>query len=126
MESTTSNGAARVGRVAVWVLIVAEMLGMGLAGAAKFLAPDVWTALFEGWGYPARFAFVIGGTEAIAALLLLVPRMASYAALLLIVVMLGALGTVLTHPGNLGPVTPVIHIVVLATIAAARWKDRWR
>ena len=82
--------------------------------------------MFEGWGYPGWFAFVIGGAELACALLLLAPRLASYAGSTLVVIMLGALSTVLLHPGGrMGPGIPLIHIAVLSVIIVARWRRRW-
>ena len=39
--------------------------------------------------------------------------------------MIGALGTVLLHPGRMGPGVPIVHLVVLSILVAARWKVRW-
>ena len=50
-----------------------------------------------------------GAGEMLGALLLVVPRLASYAAGGLIVIMVGALATVLVHDSSLGPVTPIVN-----------------
>ncbi len=121
-----SKWAAKIGFGLIWLLIVLDMLGMGLVGSMKFSNPDLWTGLFEGWGYPRRFAFVVGGAEMVGALLLLVPRLTAYAAGMLIIIMIAALITVLIHPGQMGPSGPIIHLIVLSIILAARWRVRWR
>jgi len=126
MVSTKSKWVARIGFGIVWLLIVVDALGMGLVGSMKFSNPDLWTGQFEGWGYPRGFAFVVGGAEMVGALLLLVPRFTAYAAGTLIFIMIAALITVLIHPGQMGPSGPIIHLVVLSIILAARWKVRWR
>lgn len=126
MTSTARTPRAKLGLALLWVVTVLETAGMGLAGASKFMNPGGWTSMFEGWGYPAWLAFVIGASELVGALLLLVPRLASYAAGLLIVIMIGALATVLMHPGRMGPGTPLLHLVVLAIILVARRGSRWR
>ncbi len=82
--------------------------------------------MFEGWGYPGWFALVIGAGELGLAIVLLAPRFASYAATGLVGIMLGALGTVLLHPGRMGPEPPLLHLTVLAIIIVARWQKRWR
>ena len=69
---------------------------------------------------------MIGGLELSCALLLAVPRVAGYAAGVLIVIMLGAIWTVLTNESQLGPGIPLIHIVVLVIILRVRWNARWR
>ena len=126
MPSTSSGARTTLGRATIWVLVVVELVGMGAAGLLKFVNPELWTGLFLGWGYPAWFTFVVGAAEVFGVLLLLVPRLAGYGAVLLMVIMLGALGTVLTHPGQMGPTTPAVHLVVLAVILWARWPRRWR
>ena len=100
---------------------------MGLAGLAKFQG-DLWQDMFVGWGYAAWFALVVGAAEVVGALVLFVPRFASYAASMLIVIMLGAIGTVSwsTYESGLGPGVPMIHIAVLSIILFARRKRRWR
>ena len=124
--STEVESRSRSARVALWALTVADAAAMGAAGMSKFANPAGWTSMFEGWGYPPSFAFVIGAAEVVLAFVLLVPRFAAYAAAGLILIMLGALGTVLLHPGPMGPVPPLAHVVALGIILAARWRSRWR
>ena len=120
-----SSGARRAWGVALWVLIVLDALMMGVAGWAKFgPAASWWAEQFAGWGYPSGFSRVTGGLELGLAVLMLVPRWASYAAIGLIVVMTGALGTVLMNPGRLGPGAPLMHLAVLAVIVWGRWGRR--
>lgn len=119
------NWGRRLAGAGLWTLIILEVLGMGLAGLSKFQGSG-WPAMFEGWGYPRGFAFFIGGAEFVCALLLLVPRITSYAAAALIVVMIGAIYTVLTNQSQLGPGIPTIHIAVLAFLFWIRWPRRWR
>jgi uncharacterized membrane protein YphA (DoxX/SURF4 family) len=126
MGSTERSGLKRAVAVAVWFLCVAELLTMGSAGAAKFQT-DFWARMFVEWGYPAWFTSVIGAAEVTGALLIVVPRLSSYAAVFLSAIMVGAISTVLLHPGGqLGPVTPAVHLLVIAVIARARWSRRWR
>ncbi len=127
MPSTERSTGGRIAMALFWILVVLELAGMGLAGVSKFQG-DGWMGMFEGWGYPAWFALVIGGTELGGAVLLLVPRLASYSAAVLIGVMLGAIWTVIgqTTQTGLGPGLPLIHIAVLSIILGVRWKRRWR
>lgn len=119
------GGGMRKGLVIVlWVLTVLEALGMGAAGAAKFLNWPLWSGMFESWGYGAWFAAVIGGAEILGALLLLVPRLALYAAGGLAVIMAGALFTTLTKPNELGWQAAAVHFVILLVIAALRYRQR--
>jgi putative oxidoreductase len=81
--------------------------------------------MFESWGYPAWFAFVIGASEMAGATLLLLPRLATYAAVFLAVIMLGALATDIVV-GALGAGTPLFHLVALVIIAFSRRNQRRR
>ena len=113
-------------RVGFGIVLALEVLGMLLGGSAKFTAAAWWSARFTEWGYPDGFSYVIGGIEMLAAVLLLVPAWAAYAASVLIVVMVSALITVLVHPGDPTADGPIVHLVLLAIILAVRWQRRWR
>jgi len=117
---------SRTGTVIVWLLTAFEALTMTGAGLSKFSNAAFWTAAFVSWGYPAWLSPVIGGLEAVGALLLLVPAVAARAAGLLIAIMAVALVTVLVHPGRLGPTAPIVHLVLLSSIAWLRWARRRR
>jgi putative oxidoreductase len=124
------GASTRMGRVlrgALWVLTVFETLTIGGAGTAKFRS-DVWVHMFEGWGYPTTFTYVVGTAEIVGALLLLVPRATSWAASGLIVIMLGALGTLTTtdFATGLGVKAPLAHLLFLAVLLRGRWPGRWR
>ena len=114
------------GRVLLWLLTALEAFGLGAPGLAKLVGSGGWQRLFMGWGYPVWFSYVVGAVEVSGALGLLAPRLASYAAMLLGTVMVGALVTLLTHPGSMGWRTPAVHIVLLTALAVARWKGRFR
>ena len=127
MVSTEQSRLRTVGTVLLWLLSILAFLDLTAAGLTKFLS-DTWPTFFVGWGYPAWFALVIGGTEMLGALLLVIPPLASYAASVLIVIMLGAIWTVLspTNGTQLGPIPPMINIALLSMILVARWRRRWR
>jgi putative oxidoreductase len=111
---------------ALWVATAIAALGIGVAGATKFLQPAHWQQLFAGWGYPAWLAPVVGVIELGGGVALVVPRLAAYGAIVLAVVMAGALATLLGHPG--GPMgwgaTPTIDLLLLAVVGVSRWRER--
>jgi putative oxidoreductase len=127
MKQTTARGN-RVAVGLVWLLSAFVALGIGAAGVAKFLQPDHWTALFVGWGYPAGMSYVVGLSEVVGAIGLLVPRVAVKASLLLAAIMTAALVTLALHPH--GPMgwgkTPLIYLVLLAAVGLMRrrWDQR--
>ncbi len=102
----------------VWVVTILETLAMGLSGAAKFMG-DAWQQMFAAWGYPVWFSYVVGVLEIGGALMLLVPRVAPFAAAGLIVVMVGALVTEIVQ-SQLGVFMPALHITMLSTIVVLR------
>jgi uncharacterized membrane protein YphA (DoxX/SURF4 family) len=116
----------RVVAVLLWAGTAVVGLGIGVAGAAKFVT-GMWQPLFAGWGYPPRFVAVVGAIEILGCVGLFVPRAAFYAAVSLALIMLGAFITLQMHPG--GPLgwgaTPLFYLVVLGAIAVLRWRERY-
>lgn len=108
----------RFGRALLWLLQALMALAMVAPGVRKFTSP-MWQRMFQAWGYPDGFYLVIGAIEVVAGVLLLVPRVATAAALVLMAVMLGAAVTQMTH-GRSG-VGELVFLTVLAIIAYARW-----
>jgi putative oxidoreductase len=113
---------SRAVTIGIWIGTILVSVGIGLTGASKFVQSDHWRALFTGWGYPSWMSTATGVVEVAGAVGLLVPRLAFYAAMLLLTVMFGALVTLIDHRG--GPLgwggTPLVYIVLLVGIAAAR------
>ena len=79
--------------------------------------------MFRVWGYPDHFYLVIGAVEAVCGLALLVPRLATPAALSLMIVMAGAAVTQLTHGRN--GVGELVLFTVLGIVAFARRGSSW-
>ena len=65
-------------------------------GWPKFRNDSFWTALFDHWGYPPSFRILIGVIEVTAGVLLVAPWFTTWASLALILVMLGAAGSLAT------------------------------
>jgi putative oxidoreductase len=109
----------------LWFLQVALMLMFLAAGGGKF-GQSAWPRMFAHWGYPDRFYLVIGTIEVIAGLALVVPRTAAPAALTLLVIMIGAGITHLTH--NEAHRLPQILVMstMLALVAYGRWSSAFR
>jgi uncharacterized membrane protein YphA (DoxX/SURF4 family) len=127
MSSTSAHSWLRlIGWIGFWILCALEVLAMGLAGLSKFENMDGWFYWFARFGYPPRFALVVGSVEFVLAGMLLLPRFATWAAFGLAIVMLGALEAVLTTETDLGWFSPVLHLSFLAMIGSVQWKRRWR
>lgn len=116
----------KAGQIFLWVVTVALGALMLLAGTSKFMQPEMWVTNFEGWGYPGVFAYVVGTLEVAGALAFFVPRLATYAGVLIAVIMCGAAATLIMNPGPLGPPTiPLINVISFAGVAYARRGQRW-
>jgi putative oxidoreductase len=85
-------------------------LFFALVGWSKVAGPSGinWAIRLSHWGYPASSRYVIGGVEILAGLGLLVPPLRRAAAMTLIVVMAGALGTHLMHGEFVRVLPPLI------------------
>lgn len=75
--------------------IVAGLLALAFAffGASKVGASEAQVAMFQGWGYPLWFMYVVGAAELSAAVLLVLPGGRFYGASLVVGLMVGALAT---------------------------------
>jgi len=122
-EVTTAEKAKKV---LLWVATVVGAFLMGAAGVTKFISPEMWNSLFTEWGYSIAFKSLIGALEVSAAMIVLIPRFATYAAALLCAIMLGAIYTVIANQSDLGVVAPSGNLALFAVIAFARRNDRWK
>jgi putative oxidoreductase len=112
----------RVRLVVLWICQVALALLFLRAGWTKFTSP-LWPRMFARWGYPDDFYLVIGTLEVAGALALLVPRTAAPAAVMLIVIMIGAGVTHALH-GEWQRLTEIAVIsVMLVAVTYGRWSD---
>ena len=129
-EATRGRRGRRILRGTGWTLfaivLFLEVFTMGDAGLSKFQNLDGWLYWFARFGYPPRLSLVIGALEFVGAGLLLIPRLAPYAAMMLAVIMAGALEAVLTTETVMGWFDPVLHLVFLSIIGTVHWKRRWR
>ena len=120
-EEGKRGTAATIG---LWVLTVLVVLAMGAAGFGKFLQPDMWNDRFvNSWGLPPWLVPVTGVLESLGAALLLVPRVASYGAVLVAAAMLGATGTLLANGMGTETAPPAILLLLALAVGIARRPD---
>lgn len=111
-------------------LVIAWCLGIYLAkmfvpmGWVKFDADGFWTGAFERWGYPVWLRWLVGAIEVAGGILLLVPWVASYAALSVGVVMVGALVTRLGDARYVDVAWISSYLLALLWIAYEWWPYR--
>jgi hypothetical protein len=132
MSESTSGGTSRAGlagrvalEVLLWALALLLVSVFARAGLAKFDEGSGWARAFAVWGYPVWFRLLIGVLELAAALLLVWPRTAAYGAILIVVVMLGGMGTHVFVEGRPARVTSELGQLVFSSIVlAGRWRRR--
>ena len=125
-RAAVRSRALRLGaEVLLWALALFLIYVFSRAGLDKFDDGSGWARAFRFWGYPVWFRILIGAIELAAAALLLWPRTAAYGALLIVVVMLGGMGTHVVVEGRPGRVTSELGQLVFSSIVlAGRWRQR--
>ncbi len=105
--------------VVLWVLQVLAAAAFVAAGTAKLAGAALMVAVFNTVGIGQWFRYVTGAIEVVSAVLLLVPGLAAFGAVLLVCTMIGA---VLTHVTILhsNPAAPLVLLVVVAAILWGR------
>jgi putative oxidoreductase len=105
---------------ATWLVSLFLAFVFMRAGVDKFSDDSGWARAFVVWGFPAWFRVLIGALEVAAALLLLVPRAAPVGAILIIVIMLGGMGTHIVHDQARHVRSEVLPIILATAILYAR------
>jgi uncharacterized membrane protein YphA (DoxX/SURF4 family) len=110
-----------------WLLALSFVVG----GVTKFLPGESffgppYAEKFVEWGYPSWFRFVVGSGELLGAVLLMIPRHRFQGAVLLAVILIGA---VVTHIANQDPwsqsaAAPVVLTLTGIVAGATRPRDR--
>ena len=114
-----------VGVIVLWLLQILLAAAFVLIGVVKFADPS-WARNFARWGYPDGFYMVVGALEAAGGLALLVPRLTSYAAAMLSVIMIGASLTHWLHGEMARVVPPLMYLAVLVIVGVCRWRSAIR
>ena len=105
----------------LWLVQVVIAFLFAVAAIGKLVSAPTWVSRFEAWGYPPKFYLVIGALEALGAIGLVIPRVAGYAASGLIVIMVGAAFTNISHHDGLEFIRPIVYLLVLAFIIYRRF-----
>jgi putative oxidoreductase len=97
--STGGSTMVRFPRAAVWTCAIFLAMAFVGVGISKLEGPSAvrWTERFAHWGYPANARHVIGVLEILGGLGVLIPRWRRAAAVILGVLMTGALCTHAVH-----------------------------
>lgn len=106
--------------ISLWVLTLSLVGVFCAAGAAKLVDAPQMVDAFQKFGYSNTFRLLVGAGEISAAALLLFPRSASAGAWFLTCIMLGAMGTHLTHHEYAQSLIPVGLGMLCLVVAFAR------
>jgi len=114
---------ARWANLALWLPTLFLVWVFAQQGSAKFSDTSGWARAFAMWHFPVWFRILIGCLEVGAALLLLVPRTAALGAGIIVVVMLGAMGThiVRGHPTQV--TSEILPLALALIVSVGRWRD---
>jgi putative oxidoreductase len=113
---------SRAGTIVLWVVQIATAAMFLFAGSLKLTGAPPMIATFDAIGMGQWFRYVTGTIEVLSAILLLIPSLAFFGALLLVPTMVGA---VLAHLFIIGG-SPAAAIVLLAAAAGTAWTRRSR
>lgn len=125
MTETDEHPRSKKARLGLWAL--SGLLAVFFAGGAigKLVGSQEMVEAFHAWGYPTWFMYVIGASEILGAILLLLPRknmlgapLRFWGAVSLAVIMVGAVGTHIVHAEYVGILFPVGLIALLAGLAS--------
>lgn len=121
-RSTTEDTGYRFGRIygaGLWVLQILAAAFLFFSALMKLTGAEEMVLLFEDIGIGQWFRYLTGSLQVIGAVLLVVPRLAVYGALLLASTMGGA---VLTHLFVIGgsALVPLVLLTILLGIIWAR------
>lgn len=113
---------SRAGTIVLWIVQIATASMFLFAGSLKLTGAPPMVAMFDALGIGQWFRYLTGTIEVVSAILLLIPSLAFFGALLLVPTMVGA---ILTHLFIVGG-NPSPAIVLLAASAGIAWARRSR
>ncbi len=111
--------------------VVAWLVGIYLAqlyfqmGWGKFDTDGFWVAIFDRWNYPDWLRLVVGGLETAGGIMLLIPWLAPYGCMALLLVMGGAWGTRYLEGSYVDVASISAYMALLIWIAFEWWDFRW-
>jgi len=117
---------ARTKSIITWILSILLALAFLAAGIPKLLGDAAWVLKFHNWGYSNWFVLAIGCLEVAGGILLLIPRLASYVAAMLIVVMIGATYTHVVSAQASQAIRPLLFLCLLGIVGWQRRRQAMR
>lgn len=110
--------SAKALNMSLWAAAILAAGIFIIAGGAKLAGAMI--EHFEAWGYAPEFGLAIGFAEIAGALGLVIPRTSGWAALGLIVIMFGALGTHFVEADYAAAMVPMVMLALLSFVLFGR------
>ncbi|HTO70645.1 MAG TPA: DoxX family protein [Myxococcota bacterium] len=106
--------------IAIWVVSVLLFGLYEFAGLPKLMGAQQVVDGFRSWGFSDGFRLFIGACESLGGIALLVPRLAFWSACGLVVIMIGAIHTVVTHDMVTQAPFPAVALLLLLFVIYVR------
>lgn len=113
------EGLSRGAGLALLALRLGLAVFFAVAAARNLAGDERMAADFGRWGYADWFRVTVALAQALGAALLLVPATASCGAAVLVVVLVGAVGTHLAHDGPASLLAPLPFLVAALVVLVA-------
>lgn len=120
MDHTRVKSIAK--EVAIWLPTLFLVFVFTQQGAAKFSDTGGWARAFAHWGYPEWFRWTVGFAELLAAAFLLWRRTAALGGAIIIIVMLGGIGTHLAAGDRFWFRSETLPIVLATIVLFTRYR----
>lgn len=112
---------AKIGKfIGTWLPAILLALIFVPQGWSKFNDTSGWAVAFRHWGYPDWFRITIGVIELSGVALLLLGRTAAFGAILIIIVMLGAMATHVIYDGGRHLTSEVVPLALSSIVLVLR------
>ena len=121
-SSIAREGTGRTAEVLLWILQIVTAILFFMAAYPKLTGAPIMVDMFEKIGLGQWFRYLTGSLEAVGGILLLIPGLAGFGALLLLMIMVGAVVTHLAIVG--GNPFPAVTFLVLSGLIA--WFRRYQ
>jgi len=109
-----------------WSLRILVSVGFLFASLGKLLGKETVILMFQKWGYFDGFYFIVGISELVLAILILIPKTAFYSAIGLFIIMIGAFFTHLIHDPILQLLRPslfMLFLLLIVYLEREKYKD---